>query len=305
MTATRTTIDAAVYAAIEPGLVTTFAQSTPLLNLLGAKPLESGDTINWKVKYSGTSAGGDFDEGDAIPSAGRSLYANCQRSLQAVGVPVTITGHALDALRGNRNYFDALKEEMNDGMRQLAMLVEADVLAWLLESVDDDTTYAGQTRATVHMDSVVVDADSGTLSVAQMRYATAQLRYRPREVVLSPSEHMILSAPDICDEYKENLVAGYDATRPLVRNASDPNLDAAMFQKTAHFANVPWYEVNSMASTYWLLVKKSDIMLRYNRGFTIEPLGKDSDDTKWWMTWHGGLGYRDPYRAAKIENIVL
>ena len=116
---------------------------------------------------------------------------------------------------------------------------------------------------------------------------------------------MILSAPDLVDEYKDSLVAGFDASRPIVRNASDPVLDASTLQQTARYAGVNWYEVNSMASTYWLLVRRSDIKLRYIRNITIEPLGKTSDDTDWWMTIHIGMLYRDPYRAAKIENIVL
>lgn len=301
--ATRSSITAAVRAAIEPGLVTTFAQSTPLLNLLNIQQLESGDSINWKVKYAANSAGGDHNEGDPLPTAGKASYADATRSFQLLGVPVKVSGHAMDAARGS--YFDPIEQEMQDGIKQLALLTEAKVLVWLLAAIDDDSTYAGLTRSTVHMDSVVVDADSGTLAIAQLKSLVQQLKARPREVVLNPADHMWLSAPTLSDEYKDNLVAGYDAAHPIVRNASDQVLDASTLQKTGYYAGVPWYEVNSLAETYVILLNKNHVKLRWIRNVTVEPLGKTSDDTEWWMTYHIGMAISDPYRNGKIENIVL
>jgi hypothetical protein len=301
--ATQTSIATAIKAAIEPGITKTFAQSTPLLNLLNVQPHTGGDSINWQLQYGANTAGGDHDEGDAIPAAGKASYAQATTSFQLIGVPVTVTGHAIDKARNG--YFDPINNEMQDGIKQLALLTEAKVLTWLLAAVDDDATYAGLTRSTVHMDSVVEDADSGTLSLAQMKSITQQLRARPREVVMNPSEHMILTNPTLCDEYKDNLVAGYDASHPIVRNAGDSSLDASMLQKTAYYAGIPWYEVNSLAETYLLLINRMHVMLRTIRSVTVESLGKTSDNTDWWMTIHIGMGYKDPYRAAKIENIVL
>jgi hypothetical protein len=314
MTATRTTIDAAVYAAIQPGLTKTFAQSTPLIDivngqgesmggggLLKAAPLESGDTINWKLQYSANSAGGDFAEGDTIPASGRALYADLSRSLQLIGVPVAFTGHAKDALSGNMKYFDALLNEINDGLRQLAMLFEAKVIAWLIEAIDDSATYAGQNRSTVHTDSVVVDADSATLSKAQLKSLTAQLRYRPREVILNPTDHRFIASPAMCDEYRDI----YESTRTITPVSREGNLDVSLQESSLSYAGVPFAEINSLADTYVILMNMRDIIIRYNRPVTIEQLGKRNDNTEWWLTFHGGLAVRDPYRAGKIENIVL
>ena len=56
MTATRTTIDQAVREAFEPGLLKTFDDSTPLLNMFDRQPAIE-DTIRWKLWYAITTAG--------------------------------------------------------------------------------------------------------------------------------------------------------------------------------------------------------------------------------------------------------
>jgi hypothetical protein len=304
MTATRATIDQAVRIAFEPGLLKTFDDSTPLLDMFDRKPATE-DTIRWKLWYAITTAGGEFDEGDPIPLAGRNLYADCEIGMQAIGVPVTITGHALDALRGNMAYFDALKNELDGGAVRLAQLVEAYCLAQLLIGVDDSATYAGQTRTTVHSDSVVEDAGGATLAKAQLDAVYQALKLRPRSVKFNPSTHAIISTIEPVDEYRDMLITGIDASKPYVRTPSDQVLDAGLANHTIRYNNIPWIEVNSLAATYVLFINRPDVMVREARVITVEPLGKTSDNSDWWMSWHGGLAYRDPYRAAKIEDIVI
>lgn len=304
MAATRATIDEAVRIAFEPGLLRTFDDTTPLLDMFDRKPAVE-DTIRWKLWYAITSAGGEFDEGDPIPAAGRNLYADCAVAMQAIGVPVTITGHALDALRGNMAYFDALKMELDGGAIRLAQLVETYCLSQLLIAIDDDATYAGQTRTTVHSDSVVEDAAGATLTKAQMDAVYGALKLRPRSVKFNPSTHAIFTSVEPADEYRDTLVTGIDASKPYVRTPGDQVLDAGMANHTIRYNNIPWYEINSLAATYWLLINRQDVMVREARVITVEPLAKTSDDSQWWMTWHGGLAYRHPYGAGKIENLVI
>ena len=304
MTATRATIDEAVRIAFEPGLLRTFDDSTPLLDMFDRQAAIE-DTIRWKLWYAITTAGGEFDEGDPIPLAGRNLYADCHIAMQAIGVPITITGHALDALRGNMSYFDALQNELDGGAIRLGQLVETYCLAQLLAAVDDSALYAGQTRTTVHSNSVVEDADGATLTKAQLDTVYQQLKIRPRSVVFNPATHAILSTVEPAEEYRDTLITGIDASKPYVRTPSDQTLDAGLANHTIRYNNIPWIEANSLAATYVLFLNRPDVMIREARTITLEPLGKTSDNSDWWMSWHGGLAYRDSYRAGKIENLVI
>jgi hypothetical protein len=304
MTATRATIDEAVRIAFEPGLLKTFDGSTPLLDMFDRQPAIE-DAIRWKLWYAITTAGGEFDEGDPIPLAGRNLYADCEIGMQAMGVPITITGHAMDAINGNMTYFDALKNELDGAAVRLGQLVETYCLAQLLAAIDDDANYAGQIRTTVHSDSVVEDAAGATLAKAQLDSIYQQLKLRPRSVKFNPSTHAIISTIEPVDEYRDMLITGIDASKPYVRTPSDQTLDAGLANHTIRYNNIPWIEVNSLAATYVLMLNRPDVMVREIRTIKLEPLGKTSDNSDWWMSWRGGLAYRDSYRAAKIENLVI
>jgi hypothetical protein len=307
--ATTTTLATAINTIFDPMMRKTFDEATPLLNLLGKTPSKGGDSSDWKIHYAG-NAGESYSEGDTPPSAGNQSYADATVAHGNYWNVVQITGHAKDALKNG--YFDGVQKEMIGGVSGLLRVIENAMMALLVAAINDDTSYAGLTRATYHMDSYVKAGGSAALTTAMLSEIYQALKLSPRSVTYDPSDHMFLSGPEQWTAYTEvatGLIVTGDAEAaganlPLVTNIADGTLDAGLQAKSGFYNRIPWFEANTLTNTYVFLTRRSDIVIEESRPLTIEPLGKIDDSDRFLLTWGGNLTHRDPYRAARIEALT-
>lgn len=311
MGATTTTLASAIATTFIPGMVKTFDEGTPLLNFLGfpGKPNLGGDSIDWKLQYAG-NAGSILNENDALPAAGNMTYADMTIAHILFVNVVEFTGHAVDAMKNG--YFDGIAKELDGGVSGLLHKIEEKFVTVLEGAINDDTSYGGQTRATVHADSYVVAGGSAANTLANLSELYQALTLDGRGVTYDPARHFLFSANEQTTAYTE-IATGHIVTgdaeasgshRPYVTNQTDDTLDAGMMKHTLRYNGLPWYGFRTATNTLVSLADRSQIVLEWSRPITIEPLGKNDDNTKFEISWHGGLAYIDPYRAGRIEALT-
>lgn len=306
-------------------LVKTFYEGTPVLRLLapgiftalGAPPAAQhratgGDSIDWKLVYSG-GTGHWINEGDALPAADNLEFADMTVSPKLVVNVRKITGHAKDFTR-NEAYFNLLQTEMMGGMTQLLHRVEEWVVNQLEAAINDDTSYGGQTRSTVHADSDVTAGGSAALSLAMLSEAYETLTIDPRGVVYQPGDHIILSNPVQETAYTEvgfaQMYQADDETtgvnRPHNTAASDSVLDAGLMGATHEYNKLPWVSAATITNTLVLLLKRSDVRIEIfsDPAFEIIPLARTDDADQYEFRCNIGCAYLDPYRAGRIEALT-
>jgi hypothetical protein len=290
-------------------MVKTFYEGTPFLSLFPFRQNLSGNSIDWKLNYAG-NAGFLYNEGDALPAAGNQSYANMTVAHVHVGNVVQITGHAKDAMKNG--YFDGYLKELEGGRTGLLHKVEEKLISMYEAAINDDTSYGGQTRATVNADSDVTAGGSAALTQAMLSemYETQQLD--PRGTVYNPGDHIITSAPEQLTAYTESatgvIVTGdaeaSGANLPYGHDSANPNLDSGLMKKNITYNNIPWIPLATHTNTLVFLTKRSDVLIEEARPVTMEPLAKVDDSDTWFFSWAGALAHLDPYRASRIEALT-
>ncbi|MCP4640593.1 MAG: hypothetical protein GY851_09180, partial [bacterium] len=268
-----------------------------------------GDSIDWKLAYAGNS-GFLYNEDDSLPAAGNVTYADMTVSHFHAGNVVRVTGHLRDAI--NNGYFDAIRAEMEAGISGLIHKVEEKLVTLFEAAINDDASYGGKTRSTVHADSDVTAGGSAAMTLAMLSemYETQQLD--PRATVYDPRDHIIISSPEQQTAYTEvatgTIVTGdaeaAGANLPYGTQQTDASLDAGLMKHAMFYNGIPWVAVPTITNTLVFLTRRSDIIIEEARPVTIEPLGKIDDSDRFLISWAGGLAHLDPYRASRIEALT-
>jgi len=308
--ATKTTLATAIKTTFEPGMRKTFYEGTPLLNMFPRRSNIGGDSVDWKIHYAG-NAGTTFSEGDTPPAAGNQSYIDATVGHQHFWNVVQITGHAKDAMKNG--YFDGVQKEMQGGVDGLLHAIEENFVGVLEAAINDDTTYAGLTRATYAIASDVTAGGSGALSLAMLSEMYETMKLDPRGIMFNnPNEWALMSCPQQLTAYTE-VATGFIVTgdteasggnRPYGTSQTDPVMDAGMLKHTLKYNNLPWYELATMTTSLILLTRKSDVLIEECRPLTIEPLGKIDDSDRFLISWGGQIVHLDPFRAARIEALT-
>jgi hypothetical protein len=309
--ATKTTIAAAIQTAFVPGLTKTFYEGMPLLGMFPKFPNAGGDSYDWKLNYAGNSSAAVYTEGATPPAPGNQSYADMTVADEHIWATVQITGHAKDAARNG--YFDPVRKEMEGGVSALQHKVEEQFVTYFEGAINDDTSYGGQTRSTVHADSYVVAGGTAALTLAMLSEMYENMKLDPRALTFAnPNEYAIISAPEQLTAYTEIgfglMKVGDDESTgpnlPYTTMSGDAVADAGLLKHTLRYNNIPWFEVPTVTNSLIFLTKRSDVFISETRPMTIEPLGKVDDSDSWLLTWAGAMGHRDPYRAARIEALT-
>jgi hypothetical protein len=311
MGATTTTLTAMINTLYQPGMPKTFYEGTPFLQLVGfpGKPHLAGDSIDWQMQYAG-NAGVIVNEGDALPATGNMTYANMTVAHVTFANTCQVTAQAKAAAKAG--YFDGVKMELDGCMSGLLHKIEEKFVSLIEAAINDDTSYGGQTRSTVHADSDVTAGGSAANTLANMSEMYETLQLDPRAVQYNPSDHIITSSPEQLTAYTEiggALTYGADdettgANRPYVTNQTDADFDAGLLKHTPKYNKIPWVTLATHTNTLVFLWKRSDVMIEEGQGVQVEPLAKSDLSDSYVMSWIGGLAYRDCYRAARIEALT-
>lgn len=311
MTTTLTTAVAAINKRFSPVLTRTIYTSRELMGMINFPPNEGGDDLNWKYKYSSGDAE-QANEGDPVPASSYISYADMTMDPLKVQHVVGWTGEVKDLMRSGGNYFDAISDALFEGTEKLLYKAETLAQAQLLAAIDDSATYGGQTRTTVHADSVVVAAGTAALTRAHLSSAYEQLKLANRRANMGAiNDWAILSSVYQETAYGELSGQIYQAddettgaNYPYTTQDTNKTFDVGMHKHVFQYNKIPWQGWANMTDGYVLFTRKSDIIGRTFRPVTIEPLGKTDDSDQLLMTFRWGLYHRDPYRAARIEGLT-
>ncbi len=307
---TTTTIAEAIRKTFQPGLTKTFDQGSPFLKLIGwpFKENESGNTIDWKLNYSMDDAS-YINEGDTLPASSSTEYADCVLSGQVITSVIKMTNHARDAAKNG--YFDAMKVLVDNANLALIRKCDAYAMAQLEAAIDDDATYAGQTRATVNSAADVTAGGSAALTEAMLSEMYETPTLTGRSVEYNPGDDVIISAPQQLTAYTEligHIVTGDDeasgSNQPLNFNSNDSVLDIGRLKHMISYNRIPWYAVNTMTNTKILRLKLSEIIARQIHGVEVIHLPNNDDSKSLQLRAHIALGYKDPWRASMIEALT-
>lgn len=295
--ATTTTLAEAIQTTFQPGLIKTFYEGTPLVDFFGTKPSLGGDSVDWKVHYAGNTSAETFSEGDAAPAAGYQSFVDATRVHQHFQSVVQISGHAKAALKNG--YFDGAVLEIQGGVKALAHLVETTMVASFIDAIDDDTSYAGLTRATYNLDSYVRAGGSAALSVAMIEDCLEAVQLDDRVADLSDWVWICSPEQDMAYQRAADGLGGVN-----LNLAVGSTLDVGRAQSARAFSGKPIVVIPTMTNTYFFGTKKSDVLIEEAQPMMIEPLAKTDDSEKWLITWRGELVHKDPYRASRIEALA-
>jgi len=308
---TSTTLALAINTIFQGGLLKTFYEGTPLLRWLGwpFPPAAGGNSTDWKLKYAGGAAS-IINEGDALPAPSNLTFANATISPSLVVDVRKITGHAQDFMKGA--YFDGVKAEMEGGVSAVLHKIEEKCISQLEAAIDDDTSYAGNTRATVHSDAHVVAGGSAALTLAMLSECYETMQLDPRGVEFDPNDHFIFSSPEQGTAYTElggTIVTGdaeaAGANMPYVGMQNDDVMDLGKLKHTLKYNNLPWVTFATATNTRVNFARRSDIMTEmFGNGLTIHPLGRVDDADAFEFRCHTSLAYKDPYRSALVEALT-
>jgi len=295
--ATTTTLAKAIKTTFQPVMQKTFSEATPIMDFFGTKPSLGGDSIDWKVNYSGNDSAETYSEGDAAPAAGYQSYIDATLAHNHFQLTVQISGHAKDAMKNG--YFDGAMKEIQGGVSALGRKVETTVMADIVDAIDDDTSYAGLTRATYNLDCFVQAGGSAALTVAMMEncWEAKMLDARAGDM----SDWLWFCAPeqDLAYQRAADGLGGVN-----LNLAIGSQLDVGRAQSGRSFNGHPIVVFTTLTNTFMFGSRKSDILIEEARPLTIDPLGKTDDTDKFLITWAGKAAHLDPYRATRIEALA-
>lgn len=298
--ATTTTAAAAVAKTFEPMLQKTFDENVKLINHFGKTDAKDGLYSYWNVHYAGNTSSETYSEGDPAPNPGYQSTVQAAVAHNSIQTVVQISGHLQDSMSIGDRYFDAVKLEMQGGVNALMHKVEETLAAQLIDAIDDDTSYAGLTRATYGLASAVTSASSAALSMSMLEEAWEDVSIDGRNV--DKSDFEIYSSAEQETAYVR--CASGAGGNYVYQKLGDGAFDAGRLQSTTAFNAAPWYVIPTLTNTYVFGSRKSDIVIEEARALTIKPLAKTDDSDKWLITWRGGLTHRNPKMTFRIESLT-
>ena len=295
--ATKTTLATAINSVFRPVMVKTFDESTPIVDFFGTVPSLGGDSIDWKINYAGSDSAETFSEGDAAPAASYQSYVDATLGHNHFQNTVQISGHAKDALKNG--YFDGAIKEIQGGVSALGHLVETTIMADIVDAIDDDTTYAGLTRATYGLASFVQAGGSVALTVEMLENCWEAMLLDGRTVDMSDFLWFCSPEQDMAYQRAADGLGGINLNLEM-----GSQLDVGRAQSSRSFNGKPIVVFSTLTNTYVFGTKKSDILIEEARPLTIEALGKTDDTDKFLITWAGKGAHLDPLRACRIEALA-
>jgi len=294
---TTTTFAEALQTVLQPAMIKTFSENTPMMNLVGTIPAKSGKGIEWIVNSAGNDSAESFDEGDSAPEAGYQTYISPLIEHNDFQATAKLTGHARARLKGG--HFDAAAAEVQGAIKALARVVETTIVADFIDAIDDDTLYGAVNRATYGLDSFVKDASSTVLKIEYMEDCWEALGLDGRDVDFSDFFFFCSGEQDMAYQRAVDGVGGVNLNLNV-----GAVLDAGRAQSVREFNTKPIVVIPTMTNTYMFGSKKSDLVIEELEGLIISPLGKTDDSENYLITWRGKGFHRDPLRACRIESLT-
>jgi hypothetical protein len=277
----------------------TFYDATPIFNHFGPlQPSQGGDSYDWFVQSAGNGSAEEFSEGDPAPAAGNLTMPAATLAYRHYQATVQLTGHARAALKNG--HLDLVDREMMGGRDSLLHKIEEGMATDLASAIDDSTNYAGLTRATYNLSSVVTSGSSAALTLSLLKEMWEDLHLDGRATDWSDLE--ILSSQEQATAYTE---AADDPGGVYMRkDIAGGTMDLGRFQAPLQYNSRPWFVMPTLTNSIVMFTKRSNVKLIEHEGVKVSPLGKTEDADKFLLTWRGRLVHTNPYHAGKLESLA-
>jgi hypothetical protein len=258
-----------------------------------------GDAWKWFVHSAGNTSPIEFDEGEGAANAGYITKAGLSISYKYFRSMVQITGHLRDAVRGG--YYDAVEDEMQGGKDALIHDIEETFASDLESAIDDGTSYAGVTRSTYGLASVVTAGGSAALTNAMLRETWEDLQLGNSNHVQNMGEMQLWSAQQQATAYSQ--IADAPGGVYLSKQLGQGPLDTGRLQSGLAFNGAAWNVVPTLTSSNILFFAPSNVSIIEHRPVTVDLYAKNDDSDTYAITWAGCLAVKNPAKAAKIEAL--
>jgi hypothetical protein len=295
--ATSTTLAAAVGTFVSDLVNTADYIGSPLRDLIPEIQSPGGTTYRWNVKYGDNAASVDYAEGDAVGADGNTLssQAYVAYSTGYVRTPYSITGHALDACKNG--YWDVVAEEAKSALASHIHAKEGKCVTAVEAAIEDDSTYAGLTRATVKMASYSPSA-IGTLALSDLNTLWTTLQTDP---LIAPVDKMVfLSGITVQNAYAA-VAAGvayneFNQQRGLV-------MDAGKLTAGLSFNGRPFKLIPTMTDGTLIFVEPENLLRVVHRPITVKELAVVDDSVRFVIESCEITICKSPKFAAKLVQI--
>jgi hypothetical protein len=298
--ATTTTASAALQNIYNAEFAKTFYDDAPLMGSFRKIQSQGGKYYSWFVHSAGNTSTAEFDEGEGAANPGYVTKAGLSIAYKSFRTMVQVTGHLRDAVRGG--YYDAVEDEMQGGKMALIHDIEETFASDLESAIDDGTSYAGVTRATYDLTSVVTAGGSAALTNAMLRETWEDLQLGNANHVQNIGELQLWSAQEQATAYSQ--IADASGGVYLSKQLGQGPLDTGRLQGGLAFNRAAWNVVPTLTNTNILFVAPSNVMIVEHRPVTVDLYAKNDDSDTYAITWAGCLVVKNPAKAAKIEALA-
>ena len=297
---TTTTQAAAIAKTYQPMLEKTFYDGLPILTHFGMQPALDAAATNIIFHYAGNTSAQTYSEGDAAPAPGTESTVQGTVAHNSLQATVKVSGHLKDSMRYGQRYYNALDLAMEGAVNALMHKVEETLMAQFIDAIDDDTSYAGLTRATYGLACAVTDASSAALTMNMLEEAWEDVSIDGR--VVDKTDFELYSSAEQLTAYTR-AASGLGGNY-VYQQLGQGTFDAGRIQSSIAFNGAPWVVLPTLTNTYVFGCRRSDVMIEEARPLTIEPLAKVDDTDTWLLTWRGGLVHKNPKMAFRIESLT-
>jgi hypothetical protein len=144
-----------------PAFVTAIKTKSFVLSRFEAQGLVRGGKprINWQVNYAGNTSVGSYAEGDTADGSGKQSYHPAALEYKSVKAEIGLGGLTLATSEQGGTFIDMLRAELDNGVRDMRLSIEAQLLSdgsgnsakditGVYAAIAETGTYAGIDRST-------------------------------------------------------------------------------------------------------------------------------------------------------------
>jgi len=265
-------------------------------------PPQGGTSQNWPVRTA-VGAAEAFSEGQVAPSPASNTYTTATQSPAYFRIVLQITGHTLDAAKGDGEIVTIVEREVSDKVRSMRDLINTTMLgsSHLGTIVDSSTTYAGVNRSTYSGWQSSESAVSAALSASALEDMVEDLLDADRGA--SYEDLMILMPPNQVTNYLR--LAGWSGNAVVQPTTlTGGAFDASFHRFQASFQGIPIISVPDMTTTEIYCIDRRSWEWYIHRPLKIEEKPAQDDSYLWHLTCGLMLRCFEPHRQAKLTGVT-
>ncbi len=303
-----------------PELQQAVFRNNEVFGLFEQIPWLGGTTFPVKIQYSGNGSFETYTEGDAPPSPGVQSYITANFPEAHYHGMVQITGHAMDYTKGGSDaavFFNLIVRELQDGLRDGVAKASVDMLGTGLTApvgiqgiVDDAGTLAGLSRTTYTWWKAVENSGAATtLAISDLDILKQDIKDNV-ETGMPGNPNLVL-----CSFKQERImrqiggfIPGNSTATTVVRTmmgANGPdNMNLGFQSGGLKYGDAPIVPLHDLTNSIVLYIERETFKIAQLRPWTVDPLAKNDDTSKVYITAAFSLLCLRPRSNGKITTLT-